>query len=190
MTYSTSNLPPDGGTGAVPNGQPHRPAGNTEEVYFEGSPVVRAELFKAIVLGLIGLVLIALPVLAWARDWTWWPGWLGVVTILLGILLIVLPAVFTRTTRYRITNYRIDYERGVLSKQIDTLELWHVDDLSLHQSLADRMLNTGTITIVSNDSTTPKLALRALPNPRPLFDTLKQRVIAVKRQRGVIKMDT
>jgi len=29
-----------------------------------------------------------------------------------------------------------------------------------------------------------------VPNPRPLFENLKQRVIAVKRQRGVIKMDT
>ena len=29
----------------------------------------------------------------------------------------------------------------------------------------------------------------SLPNPRPLFETLKQRIIAVKRQRGVVKMD-
>jgi hypothetical protein len=31
--------------------------------------------------------------------------------------------------------------------------------------------------------------LKGLPNPRSLFESLKQRVIAVKRQRGVIKMD-
>jgi hypothetical protein len=28
-----------------------------------------------------------------------------------------------------------------------------------------------------------------LPNPRAIFDQLRQRVITVKRQRGVIKMD-
>jgi hypothetical protein len=51
------------------------------------------------------------------------------------------------------------------------------------------MLGVGTITIVSNDATTPRLELKSLPRPRPLFDSLKQRIIAVKRQRVVIKMD-
>jgi hypothetical protein len=76
-----------------------------------------------------------------------------------------------------------------LSKRIDTLELWHVEDISFAQSISDRMLGVGTITIVSHDNTTPRLELKSLPNPRPLFDSLKQRIIAVKRQRGVIKMD-
>ena len=29
--------------------------------------------------------------------------------------------------------------------------------------------------------------MKGLPQPRPLFDSLKQRIIAVKRQRGVMK---
>ena len=91
--------------------------------------------------------------------------------------------------RYRISNYRIDYERGVLSKNIDTLELWHVEDIQFHQSLIDRLSSVGTITVISHDETTPKLELHGLPNPRPIFESLKQRIIAVKRQRGVIKMD-
>jgi hypothetical protein len=92
--------------------------------------------------------------------------------------------------RYRITNYRIDFERGWLGKTIDTLELWHVEDIRYHQTFLDRLLNVGTITVVSHDESLPRLELKGLPNPRPLFETLKQRVIAVKRQRGVIKMDT
>ena len=51
------------------------------------------------------------------------------------------------------------------------------------------MLGVGTITVISHDDTTPRLQLKSLPKARPLFDQLKQRVIAVKRQRGVIKMD-
>jgi len=93
-------------------------------------------------------------------------------------------------SRYDITNYRIDYERGIFSKNIDTLELWHVEDINFHQSVIDRIVNTGDITVLSHDDTTPKLELNGSPNPRPLFESLKQRIIAVKRQRGVIKMDT
>jgi hypothetical protein len=51
------------------------------------------------------------------------------------------------------------------------------------------MLKVGTIRVMSHDQTTPRLELTGLPEPRPIFESLKQRVIAVKRQRGVIKMD-
>ena len=88
------------------------------------------------------------------------------------------------------TNYRIDYERGLIGKDIDTLELWHVEDIQFHQTFLDRLLAMGTITVISHDLTTPRLIMHSLPNSRHLFDQLKQRIIAVKRQRGVLKMDT
>jgi uncharacterized membrane protein YdbT with pleckstrin-like domain len=114
---------------------------------------------------------------------------LTLVLVLGAIACAAFPWLTTRTVRYRISNYRIDYERGILSKNIDTLELWHVDDISLHQSPLVRLLRVGTIRIVSGDATTPHLSLDGLPTPRPIFEQLKQRIIAVKRQRGVIKMD-
>ena len=117
------------------------------------------------------------------------PWWLVLIFVVAGIIVIAFPILMLKTVTYRISNYRIDYERGVLSKNIDTLELWHVEDVRLHQSLLDRILGCGTITVVSKDETTPHLDLLGLPNPRPIFENLKQRIIAVKRQRGVIKMD-
>ena len=116
--------------------------------------------------------------------------WVWPVAIVLAAICLLIPIIAIRTIRYRITNYRIDYERGLVSKNIDTLELWHVEDIKFHQGLLDRMLNTGDITVLSHDDTTPRLQLSGVPNPRPLFESLKQRIIAVKRQRGVIKMDT
>ena len=109
--------------------------------------------------------------------------------VLVGLLLMVIPLLIVKQLRYRISNYRIDYEKGLLGKKIETLELWHVDDIEFQQSFFDRIMGVGQITVFSNDKTTPRLELKGLPNPRPLFESLKQRVIAVKRQRGVIKMD-
>jgi uncharacterized membrane protein YdbT with pleckstrin-like domain len=109
--------------------------------------------------------------------------------IVVGLLVMLIPWIMTKTLRYRVSNYRIDFERGLLSRSIDTLELWHVEDISFHQSLLDRMLGVGTITIISSDDTSPRLELKSLPKPRQLFESLKQRVISVKRQRGVVKMD-
>jgi len=178
----------------IPNAEdnkPHRPADDTELVYYSGSPMLRAEIGTLTMWWIAGLVIIAVPIV-WQVMANTGSGpsaiaWL--ICILLGLIVIALPVLLQRTVRYRISNYRIDYERGLLSKNIDTLELWHVEDISFHQSLLDRILGAGTITILSHDDTSPKLVLRGVPNPRPLFETLKQRVIAVKRQRGVIKMD-
>jgi membrane protein YdbS with pleckstrin-like domain len=175
---------------------PHKPADDTEQVYFEGSPMLRGEIGRGLLYILGGLLLIALPIV-WGvlrgrqnEPNPWWPWYVILACVVIGLILISIPFLWAKTVRYRIGNYRIDFERGIFSKSIDTLELWHVDDLSFHQSFLARLFGVGTITVMSNDNTTPKLNLRGLPNPRSLFETLRQRVIAVKRQRGVIKMDT
>lgn len=166
------------------------PRGEHEEVvYYEGRPMLRAEQAKAVMYVLLGLALVALPILAHFLDWGW-PWWVAVICVVLAVLALVAPWLVLRTTRYRISNYRIDYERGILKKRIDTLELWHVDDISFEQGLVDRMMNVGSIIVVSDDKTTPRLELQGIPDPRRIFEALKNRVIAVKRQRGVIKMDT
>jgi len=164
--------------------QPHKPADDQEHVYFEGPPLLRGESGRLIGFVLLGLIVIGGSITAGVMVFP--PAFGGVVV---GLALMFIPWIYNKAVRYRITNYRIDFERGLLSKKIDTLELWHVDDIQFSQSVLERLLRVGTITIMSNDDTTPKLVLSGLPSPRPLFDSLKQRVIAVKRQRGVIKMD-
>jgi hypothetical protein len=168
---------------------PHKPADDREEVYFEGSPLLRAELGRMAMYLLVAIVVAAIPFLL-RKAWTGQPWWVYPLFSVIGLGVIGWPVLMVRTVRFRVSNYRIDYERGLLSKHIDTLELWHVEDIRFDQSLLDRMLNVGNITILSHDDTTPKLVMNGLPNPRPLYEALKQRVIAVKRQRGVIKMDT
>ena len=169
----------------------HRPPDDQEIVYFDGRPQLRSEMGKQTAYGLIGLILIAIPFVYVAinheHHWPIW--WVTLALIVIGLFFILIPWLIARSVRYRISNYRIDYEKGLLGKKIETLELWHVDDIEFEQSFFDRVMGVGKIIVFSNDKTTPKLELKGLPNPRPLFESLKQRVIAVKRQRGVIKMD-
>lgn len=174
----------------VADDRPHRPADDKEEVYYEGSPMVRGEFGKMMAWAIVGVVFIAAPFLwHFGAHKAFWPWWVIAILVVLGLLLMGIPLLVVKQLRYRISNYRIDYEKGLLGKDIETLELWHVDDIEFHQSFFDRIMGVGRITVFSNDKTTPRLELKGLPNPRPLFESLKQRVIAVKRQRGVIKMD-
>jgi membrane protein YdbS with pleckstrin-like domain len=162
-----------------------------EEVYFEGSPPARAYSAKILLYWTSGTIVLVIAVLLFLHRTG--PTWLKLGVTALGWALWVIPLIIAKihqlSFRYRITNYRIDFERGLLSKNIDTLELWHIEDIHFHQSLLDRALDVGTITVVAHDGAMPKLELRGLPRPRPIYEELKRRVIAVKRQRGVIKMD-
>jgi membrane protein YdbS with pleckstrin-like domain len=188
-----SQIPPTSsaaaGTSGIPG--PHREADDSEEIYYEGSPMVRGNLGKIFFWFLFGLVLIAAPVVFYflsnPRHFPIW--WVTLALVVAGLVMWFIPVLIVKSVRYRISNYRIDFERGIFGKKIDTLELWHVEDIRFDQSFLDRLLGVGNLMVVSSDETTPQLRMVGLPNPRPLFETLKQRVIAVKRQRGVVKMD-
>lgn len=173
-----------------PDATPHKAPSDAEEIYFEGSPPLRGLGLHLLLWPLAGLVLIAAPfVLHYTivQSGLPWGVWVG--CILVGLGLPVIPVLVAKAVHYRISNYRIDFERGLISKDIDTLELWHVEDLHFHQSLLDRILGVGTIHVTARDDKMPELFIRGIPHPRPLYETLKQRVIAVKRARGVIKVD-
>jgi membrane protein YdbS with pleckstrin-like domain len=182
-----STTGPDFTGSSLAGAGPHAEPDDREEIYFEGSPPVRAVAGKVCLYGFIGLALIALAGLL--IDKRWGPWWIAAAVIVIALAMPWIPWLFTKSVRYRISNYRIDFERGLLTKNIDTVELWHVEDLHFHQSLINRLFNVGTITVLSKDDKMPTLPLVGLPDPRPLYEMLKQRVIAVKRQRGVIKMD-
>ena len=164
-----------------------------EVVFYEGSPLLRGELGLVALWFAIGLLIAAVP-LVWqlafvqSVDDPRPPLWLWLL-VPLGLLVMLVPSLWVKRHRYRITNYRIDYESGILSTNIDTLELWHVNDIRMRQGFLDRIFGVGTITVDSDDRSTPRLELKSLAKPRVLYENLKRRVIAVKRQRGVIKMD-
>lgn len=168
---------------------PHKEPDDREEVYYEGSPMLRGHFGHMVLYTFIGVVLIIIPILAshFNHPMVWW---LILAFVVAGIISMTIPMLLVKRTRYRITNYRIDFERGWLSTTINTIELWHVEDIKFHQNLWDKIVGVGTIEVFSHDEKTPNLYMRSVPHARQLFATLEQRIIAVKRSRGVMKVDT
>ena len=93
-------------------------------------------------------ILLAAVVLAYSYVDTapWWIIWL----LLLPALVFVAAAVshvarlFTKLT---VTGERLRYESGVLSKATRTMELAKVQDVRVDQSLGQRLLNLGNLSI-------------------------------------------
>ena len=186
----TDPMPPLSSAAAIPHPDPDvRTADDTQVTYYEGSPKLRGELGLLILWSIIGLLLFAVPIVIHFNRTDGVPWWLIAGGVVLGLLCWTIPGILVRREFFRITNYRIDVERGLLFKNFDTTELWHIEDVHLRQSPIDRIFNVGTITVISNDATNPRLELNSIADPRKLLETLKTRIIAVKRQRGVVKID-
>jgi uncharacterized membrane protein YdbT with pleckstrin-like domain len=177
---------------------PHAPPTDEESIYYSGRPLLGGKTEKVLGLISLGAFFYLVPIIfrIWKGMWLTdaYSGGTGtcmtVVLLVVGGLLLAVAAIIIKSTNYRISNYRIDFERGMLGKDISTLELWHVEDISLHQSIFDRILGIGTIRVMAHDENMPDLQMRGLPNARKIFEELKQRIIAVKRQAGVMKLDT
>ncbi|MCL2645513.1 MAG: PH domain-containing protein [Phycisphaerales bacterium] len=91
-----------------------------------------------------------------------------------------------RNSRCTIRSVRIETEVGILSKDINTLELFRITDLSLKQNMMERLLGVGTIHITSNDPSTPELMLYKIPQVKQVYKYLQQQVPIVARQRGAV----
>ncbi len=170
--------------------QPHAPPTDEEVVYFDGPPMFGGKPERVVGLSLLGLLAIVAPLIYRVVRHEWLPHAAVIACVVIAVILWIIAFFTVRSLRYRVSNYRIDYERGVMSKDISTIELWHVEDIAFHQSILDRILSIGTIRVMSHDQNMPNLLMRGLPNARKVFEELKQRIIAVKRQSGVMKLDT
>lgn len=80
------------------------------------------------------------------------------------------------SNKYKVSMRRVETEHGVLSKRVDSLELWRVLDVEYTQTLIDRIFDNGRITLVSTDQSDPKLLLHGIPNHRELFEQLRDAV--------------
>jgi len=186
----STGQPPNANPAPAEDHRPHAPPDDSETTYFDGRPLFGGRPGEVIGLAVVAILFIFSPLVLRLGTRAWPNHFVIIAVEVIGISLLIAPAIVTKQVRFRISNYRIDYERGFLAKDIKSLELWHVEDMSFHQSVIDRLIGIGTIRVISRDDTMPDLRMRGIPNARKIFEELKQRVIAVKRQTGVLKVDT
>ncbi|MEK5436052.1 MULTISPECIES: PH domain-containing protein [Paenibacillus] len=80
------------------------------------------------------------------------------------------------TTTYTITSQRIMVKTGLIGKNVEEIELLRVRDLSVAQSIMDRMLGIGTLTVFSDDASAPQLLFRKIHDAQTVKDILRKAV--------------
>lgn len=107
-----------------------------------------------------------------------YPRW---VLIFLGVPGLAWTYLVHVTTKFKVTTRRVEIERGVLAKELSTLELWRVLDVGFRQSVLDRMLGNARISLIGTDQTDPELVLHGMPAPRALFERIRDAVQDARR---------
>ena len=149
---------------------------------FKLSPVARA--FSAqILLGVISIGL-GVGLAIRAPDFSW-PRWVALVPLALGVILLLLVWIRVKSCSYRLTNERLFIRHGWLAKHVNELELYRVKDVVVDQGILQRLLGYGTITVLADDDTTPKVDLHRISSPTKVKEMIRTQYRAARQREGV-----
>jgi membrane protein YdbS with pleckstrin-like domain len=157
-------------------------AAGQETDIFKLAPVARAFLGQ-ILLGLLCIGL-GIALLVRAQDFRWSLR-MAVVPLTLGVLLLLVVWIRVKSCSYRLTTQRLFVRRGWLAKHLDELELYRVKDVVVDQGVLQRVLGYGTITVLADDDTTPKVDLARISSPTKVKEMIRTQYRAARQREGV-----
>lgn len=157
---------------------------------FQGKPSWRAQFWSMLAASLLVVGGGALaPVLRTSFELPWETALISSAVLLaLGVVWLAYLWATRATLRFHITTRAIDIESGLLSKSIETLQLWKIRDIEFHQTLTDRLLGVSRVRIFTQDVTAPQTVLWGLPGSRAVFVGLKEAIEIARQSRNVIGM--
>ncbi len=84
---------------------------------------------------------------------------------IIGLLYVVYAELAVYFKEYIITNYRIMYKRGVISKDINIMMPDKISDVSVDISIKERLLGLGSVIIRLEEVSKPQIAMSAINDP-------------------------
>lgn len=75
-------------------------------------------------------------------------------------------------TSYELTDNRLFCYTGLLTRKRSQILLYHIHDVDVSISLIQRLFGVGTVTILSSDTSTPKLSLTNIKDPNKIAELL------------------
>ena len=74
---------------------------------------------------------------------------------------------------YRLSTQRLFLVSGLVSRRVEELELFRVRDIRVEQSIWQRILKYGRMTVFSTDASAPKFEMKGVPNPLKIKDAIR-----------------
>src|SRR5439155_21312079 len=97
----------------------------------------------------------------------------------------LLNPIESHAIRWELTTQRLRIIRGLLSRSTEEIELTRVRDVAYEQSLTQRALGIGTVTVMAADTDTPRVQLHDVEEPEQGKELIRQ---AVREQRQRLRV--
>jgi uncharacterized membrane protein YdbT with pleckstrin-like domain len=91
--------------------------------------------------------------------------------------------------RWVLTTERLRVVRGILNRSTEEVELMRIRDVAYEQSLAQRALGIGTVTLVGTDMTSPEVVLHDIEDPEQVKEMIRQAVRDQRRRNRVRQVE-
>jgi membrane protein YdbS with pleckstrin-like domain len=149
-----------------------------EDDVWEGGFSPKAMAGSFIVCAFASIACLTGAVIAFVRD----PAWLG------GVLLLAIPVLWLAqasrvvkrcwSVRYRLTDRRLFVQIGLFSCQKHQIELAQVEAVRIRQNMLDRVLDVGSIEILTRDRHIGRLLLEGVDN----VDLVAEKIRSIGRR--------
>lgn len=88
-------------------------------------------------------------------------------------------------TKYLLTPTRLIVESGFLNTKEEEIKLYRITDIEYSQKLLERIGKTGTITLLSNDTSSPRISLMHVKNAKAVKELMSKTVEEARKESGV-----
>ena len=128
-------------------------------------------------------------------QWTGHPSqWQNLGWFLACLLVVPIPFALwkwleTRHTVYTLTDQRLKFTRGVLTRTTEDLELYRVRDTRFEQGFFERLLGLGRIRLYTTDETSPEIVLPYIADAEGVREQIRGLVEARRDAKRVRYMD-
>lgn len=161
-------------------------AHDEEEVHiWEGGYSGKAMIGTWVIAALIsiGLLVAAFFLMVPTAMWSWAVagGVIALIWLILGGNLLLTKW----SVNYELTTQRFIHRKGLFSRLVDRLEVIDIDDVSFRQGFIERMVNVGSITIISSDRSHPELHLPGIADVEKVADMIDSVRRKERRRRGL-----
>lgn len=88
-------------------------------------------------------------------------------------------------TKYKLTVEKIYVDSGMILKRRDEIRLYRILDVSVCFSFYDRIFKTGTVIVISSDSTCPKLRIEKIKNAYNVAEAISEYVERERKEKQI-----
>jgi uncharacterized membrane protein YdbT with pleckstrin-like domain len=115
-------------------------------------------------------------------------GELALAVLTLGLFCLVLWW-RSRSRHFRITTRRVVVETGILSKRLEQVDLYRVNDYTVLRPLGQRLMGTGTLVLRTLDKGSPEVSFDGIKTDVvALYEKVRAATEAEKQKRGGVRL--